>query len=84
MSVSRRDSQRSFLDVSFLAENLFDGTDPYSLFRQEILPALQAQQGELEAMYCPDNARPGIDPVLGASRGHTLGLMIDAPDRSPG
>ncbi len=34
MSVSRRDPQRSFLDVSFLAENLFDGTDSYSLFRR--------------------------------------------------
>lgn len=80
MSVSRRDPQRSFLDVSFLAESLFDGTDPYSLFHQEILPALQAKRGELEAMYCLDNGRPGIDPVLVA--GVTLlQFMEKAPDR---
>ncbi len=80
MSVSRRDPQRSFFDVSFLAENLFDGTDPYSLFRREILPALRAKRGELEAMYCLDNGRPGIDPVLVA--GVTLlQFMEKAPDR---
>ena len=80
MSVSHRDPQKSFFDVSFLAENLFDGTDPYSLFRREILPALAAQRGELEAMYCLDNGRPSIDPVLVA--GVTLlQFMEKAPDR---
>ncbi|MEN6425218.1 MAG: transposase [Phycisphaerales bacterium] len=80
MSVSRRDPQRSFFDVSFLADNLFDDTDLYSLFRREILPALQAQRSELEAMYCLDNGRPGIDPVLVA--GVTLlQFMEKAPDR---
>ncbi len=80
MSVSRRDPQRSFLDVSFLAENLFDGTDPYSLFRREILPALKAKRNELCAMYCLDNGRPGIDPVVVA--GVTLlQFMEKAPDR---
>jgi hypothetical protein len=68
------------LDVSFLAENLFDGADPYSLFHREILPALQAKRGELEAMYCRDNGRPGIDPVVVA--GVTLlQFMEKAPDR---
>lgn len=80
MSVSHQDPQRSFFDVSFLAENLFDGTDPYSLFRREILPALQAQRAELETMYCLDNGRPGIDPVVVA--GVTLlQFMEKAPDR---
>ena len=41
MTLPTRDSQRSFFDVSFLAENLFDGKDPYSLFRREVLPALE-------------------------------------------
>jgi hypothetical protein len=80
MTLSARDPQRSFFDVSFLAENLFDNRDPYELFRREILPALEAQRGQLEAMYCADNGRPPIDPVLVA--GVTLlQFMEKAPDR---
>jgi len=80
MSLPRRDLQRSFFDVSFLAENLFDGKDPYSLFRREVLPALEAKRSELEAMYCADNGRPAVDPVLVA--GVTLlQFMEKAPDR---
>lgn len=80
MSVARRDPQRSFLDVSFLAENLFGETDRYSLFRREILPALEAQRVSLAAMYCVDNGRPAIDPVLmGAVT--LLQFMEKAPDR---
>lgn len=47
MTLSPHDPQRSFFDVSFLAENLFDGKDVYSLFHREILPVLQAQRGAL-------------------------------------
>jgi hypothetical protein len=80
MTLSPRDPQRSFFDVSFLAENLFDGTDTYSLFRREVLPAWEAQREELGAMYCPDNGRPPIDPVLVA--GVTLLQFLEkAPDR---
>jgi len=80
MTLPHRDPQRSFFDVSFLAENLFDGTDLYSLFRREILPALEAKREELCAMYCADNGRPAIDPVLVA--GVTLlQFMEKAPDR---
>ena len=80
MSLPNHDSQRSFFDVSFLAENLFDGKDPYGLFRREVLPALEAKREELCAMYCADNGRPAIDPVLVA--GVTLlQFMEKAPDR---
>ena len=80
MTIPQRDAQRSFFDVSFLAENLFDGTDRYSLFRREILPALEAQRGELGAMYCAENGRPALDPVLVA--GVTLLQFLErAPDR---
>ncbi len=80
MSLPNHDPQRSFFDVSFLAENLFDDKDPYSLFRREVLAALEAKRGELEAMYCADNGRPAIDPVLVA--GVTLlQFMEKAPDR---
>jgi hypothetical protein len=80
MTLSTRDPQRSFFDVSFLAENLFGDGDPYSLFRREILPALEAQRERLGAMYCADNGRPPLDPVLVA--GVTLlQFMEKAPDR---
>jgi len=80
MTLSARDPQRSFFDVSFLAENLFDERNPYELFRREILPAVEAQREKLEAMYCADNGRPPVDPVLVA--GVTLlQFMEKAPDR---
>jgi hypothetical protein len=80
MTLSARDPQRSFFDVSFLAENLFDERDPYELFRRAILPALEAQRQKLGAMYCADNGRPPVDPVLVA--GVTLlQFMEKAPDR---
>jgi len=80
MTLVNRDPQRSFFDVSFLAENLFDETDRYSLFRREVLPALEAKREELCAMYCADNGRPPIEPVLVA--GVTLlQFMEKAPDR---
>lgn len=80
MTLMNRDPQRSFFDVSFLAENLFEETDRYSLFRREVLPALEAQRERLGAMYCANNGRPPIDPVLVA--GVTLlQFMEKAPDR---
>ncbi len=80
MTLPQRDPQRSCFDVSFLAENLFDGQDTYSLFRREVLPALEARRSELGAMYCADNGRPALDPVLVA--GVTLlPFMEKAPDR---
>lgn len=80
MTLSARDPQRSFFDVSFLAENLFDERNPYTLFRREILPAVEAQRPKVEAMYCAANGRPPVDPVLVA--GVTLlQFMEKAPDR---
>jgi hypothetical protein len=80
MTLSARDPQRSFFDVSFLAENLFEGKDPYGIFRREILPALEAQRGVLEAMYCAGNGRPALDPVRVAAV-TLLQFMEKAPDR---
>jgi hypothetical protein len=80
MTLSARDPQRSFFDVSFLAENLFDERSSYALFRREILPTLEAQRAALGALYCADNGRPPIDPVL--VLGVTLlQFMEKAPDR---
>ncbi len=54
MTLSARDPQRSFFDVSFLAENLFAERDPYELFRREILPTLEAQR---------EKGRLGVTPT---------------------
>ena len=80
MTLSARDPQRSFFEVSFLAENLFDERDPYELFRREVLPALEAQRPKLGALYCADNGRPPVDPVLVAGM-TLLQFMEKAPDR---
>jgi len=80
MTLPQRDPQRSFFDVSFLAEELFGPTDLYRLFRREILPALEAQRDKLCAMYCGDNGRPAIEPVLLAGV-LLLQFMEKAPDR---
>ena len=80
MSLANRDPQRSFFDVSFLAEHLFGQTDLYSVFRREILPALEAQREVLCGMYCADNGRPAIEPVILAGV-LLLQFMEKAPDR---
>jgi len=64
MTVSLRDPQASFFDVSFLAQNLFDDNSVYRLFHEKIRPALEAQRPALSAMYCATNGRPAVDPVL--------------------
>jgi hypothetical protein len=80
MTLPTRDRQASFFDVGFLAENLFGPADPYSLFRREILPALEAKREVLCQMYCADNGRTPIEPVILA--GVTLlQFMEKAPDR---
>ena len=80
MSVPQQDSQASFFDTSFLIQTLFDAKNPYEIFRREIYPALQSMRDELCQLYCPDNGRPGIEPVIMA--GVTLlQFMENVPDR---
>lgn len=38
--------------------------DPYRLFAQKVLPVLVQARSALAALYCADNGRPGIEPVL--------------------
>ena len=80
MSVPEQDPQATFFDATFLAHDLFDADDRYEIFRREVYPALQAMRQELCQLYCPDNGRPGIEPVLMA--GVTLlQFMENVPDR---
>ena len=64
MSVQRLASQRSFYHTSFVCEQLFGSTDRYRLFREKILPYLFTLRKRLETLYCENNGRPGVDPVL--------------------
>src|SRR5262249_3307001 len=64
MSVWRMDSQESFYHTSFVCNDLFGATDRYRLFREKILPQLMKLRPQLEKLYCENNGRPAIDPVL--------------------
>ena len=58
------DSQQSFYHTSFVCNDLFGATDRYRLFREKILPQLMKLRPQLEKLYCENNGRPAIDPVL--------------------
>lgn len=58
------ESQRSFYHTSFVCGELFGASDRYRLFREKIVPQLLTLRPRLEALYCENNGRPGIDPVL--------------------
>ncbi len=80
MSIPKQDLQSTFYDASFLAQDLFDNNDRYDIFRKEVLPALQAVRGDLTQLYCFDNGRPGIEPVVMAGA-TLLQFMESVPDR---
>jgi len=80
MSVPEQDLQATFFDAGFLAHGLFNSRDPYEIFRREVYPALQAMRQELCQLYCADNGRPGIEPVLMAWV-TLLQFMEKVPDR---
>jgi transposase len=75
MSLPRQNHQRSFFDVPFLLDGFFDPDDIYTLFRQHILPALDKIRPELASMYCADNGRTAVEPVILA--GVTLLQFMD-------
>lgn len=80
MSLPKPKVQRSFFDVAFVANDLFDPKDRFSLFHEKILPALERQRSTLSQLYCEDNGRPALDPVVMA--GVTLlQFMEKVPDQ---
>lgn len=64
MSLKPTNPQRSFYHISTLCGEMFGATDRYRLFREKILPKLFALRGKLESLYCENNGRPAVDPVL--------------------
>src|SRR5258705_5418858 len=64
MSVRPIDGQRSFYHTDYLAGNLFGPANRYRLFREKIWPKLLELGPKLDALYCAENGRPPIDPVV--------------------
>src|SRR6266508_1103338 len=64
MSLKPIDPQRSFYHTSTLCGEMFAPTDRYRLFREKILPKLFSLRDKLESLYCENNGRPAVDPVL--------------------
>lgn len=83
MSLPQQKIQMSLFDAGMLLEHLFPAGDRYRLFHENILPVLWAKREELCALYCEDNGRPAIEPViaLGAT---LLQFMEKVPDRKAG
>jgi hypothetical protein len=81
MSVPSEERQGSLFAVPVLAAGLFQRpADRYRIFREKILPCLWAVREKLAALYCADNGRPAIEPVL--ALGVTLlQFMEKVPDR---
>lgn len=81
MSIPVYDTQRTFFDTAVVAANLFGPTDRFTLFRELALPAVEAQREKLCALYCQENGRPGIEPVVMACS-TLLQFMDKLPDRA--
>ena len=81
MSLPDAKVQKTLFDVPVLAAGLFKSrTDRYRIFREKVLPGLWAARKQLTELYCEDNGRPAIEPVL--ALGVTLlQFMEKAPDR---
>src|SRR5437899_10625463 len=64
MSVKPIDSQRSFYHTDYLCGELFGAANRYRLFREKIWPKLLELGAKLRSLYCEDNGRPAVDPVM--------------------
>ncbi|MGH7773972.1 MAG: IS1182 family transposase [Candidatus Binatia bacterium] len=81
MSLKAIDPQISFYHTSFVGGDLFGAADRYRLFRERLLPKLLLLREKLESLYCEQNGRPAVDPVVLA--GVTLlQFMEKVPDRA--
>jgi transposase len=70
----------SLFDVSMLLEQLFPEGDRYRVFYEKILPVLWKKRELLCALYCQENGRPAIEPVISMAV-TLLQFMEKVPDR---
>jgi transposase len=80
MSLPEFSLQGSLYSIDVLLGDQFPDDDRFRLFASRVRPLLVRARPALEAAYCQDNGRPGIEPVLllGVS---LLQFMERAPDR---
>jgi IS5 family transposase len=80
MSLRPFSSQTSLFGLGSLLDRIFPSDNRYRIFWQTIYPLLVEQRPLLEALYCSDNGRPGLEPVmlLGVS---ILQYLDRLPDR---
>lgn len=81
MSLPAEKRQGSLFGVPVLVGELFANPgDRYRLFREKVMPVLWAKREDLATLYCQDNGRPGLEPVL-MTAVCLLQFMEKAPDR---
>jgi transposase len=80
MSLVALDAQSEFFSTAAVAGSLFAPTDRYRLLAEKIYPLLLRAREAVAGSYCPDNGRPGIEPVwlLGTT---LLQFLEGVPDR---
>lgn len=81
MSLPKAKVQRTLFDAPVLVADLFKSNDRYRLFREKIMPTLWGMRDDLAELYCNDNGRPAIEPVI-ALAVTLLQFMEKAPDRN--
>ena len=65
MSLPKNRSQMSFFYAQvLLTDNFFSKDQPYPFFRKKILPALKRAHKTFDPLYCADNGRPAVNPVM--------------------
>lgn len=64
MSLPSFSTQAALFSTAGLNSEWFGPTDRYRLFAQKIYPLLVAARPTLEALYCADNGRCAVEPVL--------------------
>lgn len=79
MSLPKDSMQGSLFSVGVMAPDFFPSDDRYRTFREKIMPALYARRSELCRLYCEENGRPAIEPVLLAAV-TLLQFMEKVPD----
>ena len=80
MSLPQPKVQMSLFDVSMLLDQLFREGNRYRIFNEQILPILWSMRDKLCGLYCEDNGRPAVEPVL-VTAVTLLQFMEKLPDR---
>lgn len=64
MSLPSFSTQAELFSTAGLSTSLFAETDRYRLFAKLVYPPLARARAELEKLYCAENGRTAIEPVL--------------------